>query len=197
MLQGKAIGTLETQRIQTRSNTGTGAPPGDTTAERFEPCPGALESTGKADVPRVNCGRLRVMVADDHEMLRNILVRLLLEEADIEVIGVASNGTEAVRLARMLEPDVIIMDVAMPEINGIEATRRIKSERPTTHIIGFTMNSGPESSTAICAAGANACVSKSGTMEQLLAAVRCGAHSPVSAHLGRTLDRNCLTVGSE
>jgi hypothetical protein len=76
MQQGKAIGTLETQRIQTRSNTGTGAPPGDPTAERFEPGPGALESTGKADVPRVNCGRLRVMVADDHEMLRNSLTEI-------------------------------------------------------------------------------------------------------------------------
>ena len=181
MPAGMSTGFAKDRALRGRSDTRARKSPGSTRSQEFERCRGALESTGEADTRSLRRGRLRVLVADDNEMLRNVLVRLLREEADIEVIGVASNGAEALRLARVLEPGVIIMDVAMPELNGIEATRRIKSELPMTHIVGFTMNSEPECAAAMYASGATACVSKSGTMEQLLAAVRLLVKIPFSS----------------
>ncbi len=76
--------------------------------------------------------RARVLVADDHTLVRNGVVNLLSANATLEVIGEAANGREALNLARQLLPDVIVMDVRMPEMDGIEATRLITSELPGT-----------------------------------------------------------------
>lgn len=82
---------------------------------------------------------IRVMVADDHAVVRQGFKALLNAEADIEVIAEASNGLEAVRLARELTPDVIVMDMNMPEMNGIEASRQILQENPTIKILILSM----------------------------------------------------------
>ena len=192
MPEGMATG-LGDQELRVGSDRETGESPPLREFERRHDASEPIRNEGAWSTP---AGRLRVLVADDHEMLRNVLMRLLREEADIEVVGVASNGAEALRLAHILQPGVVIMDVAMPGLNGIEATRRIKSELPRTHIIGFTMNSEPEGAAAMYAAGATACLSKSGTIEQLLAAVRGGAH-PCFAHLPQTVGRHNPAIGSE
>jgi DNA-binding NarL/FixJ family response regulator len=82
---------------------------------------------------------VRVLLADDHRMLRESL-RRSLEDHNFEVVGEASNGSEAVRLATELQPDVILMDVSMPVLNGIEATRLVRQRGPHTQVIILTMH---------------------------------------------------------
>jgi len=79
--------------------------------------------------------RIRVLLADDHTLFRKGLVRLLAEEADFDVVGEAADGGQAVEMARELMPDMILMDVAMPVMDGLEATRRIKSAMPYVLIV--------------------------------------------------------------
>ena len=83
-------------------------------------------------------GRARVLVTDDHALVRNGVIQLLSKEATLEVVGSAANGLEALSLARQLRPDVIVMDVRMPEMDGLEATRLIMSEFPDTIIVGIS-----------------------------------------------------------
>ncbi len=116
--------------------------------------------------------RLRVLLADDHEIVREGLVCLLGEEHTIEVVGKAANGREAVDLAGRLQPDVVIMDVAMPLIDGAEATRQIKQHLPNTRIIALSMLEDPDTVERMYAAGAEAYVLKTVPSEELLAAIQ-------------------------
>jgi DNA-binding NarL/FixJ family response regulator len=83
---------------------------------------------------------LKILLADDHQIVCDGLRMVLENEAGMQVAGNASTGREAVRLTRELEPDVVIMDVAMPELNGIEATRQIVDAQPATRVIGLSMH---------------------------------------------------------
>ena len=85
-----------------------------------------------------------MLLADDHEIVREGLRSLLSDEPDVEVVGEAANGREAVDQAYRLQPDVIIMDVAMPLINGDDATRQIKAHLPRTRVIALSMHEGPD-----------------------------------------------------
>jgi len=116
--------------------------------------------------------RLRVLVADDHEIVREGLLSLLAEEHNIEVVGEAANGREAVDLAGRLRPDVVIMDVAMPLIEGDEATRQIKMHLPQTRVIALSMYGDEDSVERMRQAGAEAYVLKTAPSEELLAAIR-------------------------
>jgi PAS domain S-box-containing protein len=116
--------------------------------------------------------RLRVLVADDHEIVREGLLSLLGEEHNIEVVGEAANGREAVDLAGRLRPDVVIMDVAMPLIDGDEATRQIKMHLPQTRVIALSMYGDEDSIERMRQAGAEAYVLKTAPSEELLAAIR-------------------------
>jgi two-component system response regulator NreC len=84
---------------------------------------------------------VRIVLADDHSLFREGLKSLLQEDPDLEIIGETGNGREAVRLCRELAPDIIIMDVSMPELNGIEASRQVTKECPETKIIAVSMHS--------------------------------------------------------
>ena len=95
-----------------------------------------------------------VLVADDHPMFRAGMVTVLQDLDDVEVVGQASNGREAVELVGTLSPDVVLMDLRMPEVGGLEATARIKVEHPDTAVIVLTMDSDDDSIFAALRAGA-------------------------------------------
>ena len=119
--------------------------------------------------------RIRVLVADDHALVREGLARLLGAESDIEVVGEASNGQAAVDMAAELLPDVILMDMSMPELNGVESTRAILHSFPNIAIIGLSMFEEEERGQAMRNAGAVDYLSKGGPVAGLLAAIRnCG-----------------------
>ena len=115
---------------------------------------------------------IRILLVDDHAVLREGLARLLGEQVDMHVIGQATNGLEAVQLADQLAPDVILMDISMPKLNGIEATRRIHSQHPRTRIIGLSMFEEPEQARAMRDAGAANYLTKSGASADLIQAIR-------------------------
>jgi len=114
---------------------------------------------------------IRVLVADDHRIVREGLRSLLSEQNDIEIVGEAVHGREAVDLALRLEPEVVIMDVAMPLIDGDEATRQIKTHLPKTRVIALSTYQEPEMMQRMYRAGAEGYVLKTASAEELLAAI--------------------------
>jgi PAS domain S-box-containing protein len=117
---------------------------------------------------------IRVLIADDHALFREGVTRLVNKEPDIGVVGQAANGREAIELARLLNPDVILMDINMPEVSGVEATRAIHRELPHIRIIGLSMHDDLEVSRAISAAGAVGYKNKGCAATELIAAIREG-----------------------
>jgi CheY-like chemotaxis protein len=115
---------------------------------------------------------LRVLLADDHEIVREGLISLLADEHDIQVVGEAANGREAIDQAYRLQPDVVIMDVAMPLINGDDATRQIKMHLPQTRVIALSMYEETDMIEKMCRAGAEGYILKTAPAEQLLAVIR-------------------------
>jgi CheY-like chemotaxis protein/two-component sensor histidine kinase len=116
--------------------------------------------------------RIRVMLADDHAVVRQGIANLLADEPDIEVVGQAADGQEAAQMALKLLPDVILMDVSMPKLNGVEATRAICNDLPEVRIIGLSMFEGAERAQAMRDAGAVNYLSKSGPADVLINAIR-------------------------
>jgi len=83
---------------------------------------------------------IKILLADDHQIMREGLVALLERESGLQVVGEAADGRSAVRLARQLNPDVVVMDVTMPDLNGIDATRRILEENRRIKVIALSMH---------------------------------------------------------
>ena len=117
-------------------------------------------------------GRLRVLLADDHEIVRQGMASLLSEQPNIEIVGQASNGREAINLSFELRPDVVVMDVSMPLMNGDEATRQIKRHVPGTRVVALSMYDEAETIQRMHEAGAESYVLKTAPAEELLAAIR-------------------------
>ncbi|MCE5279330.1 MAG: PAS domain S-box protein [Planctomycetaceae bacterium] len=117
-------------------------------------------------------GRIRVVLVDDHNVMRQGLAALLREEADMVIVGEAGDGHSAVQLVQQVHPDVVLMDISLPGMNGIEATRMIHSQMPHVHIIGLSMFEKVEQAAAMRAAGASDYLTKSGASEALAAAIR-------------------------
>ena len=115
---------------------------------------------------------IRILIADDYRLFREAIGSRLDGETDMQVVGEAEDGRVAVRLARELSPDVIIMDVAMPNLNGVEATRQIVREQPATRIIAFSATLDRRSVQEMLAAGASGCLPKTCSFEELLTAIR-------------------------
>ena len=116
--------------------------------------------------------RIRILLAEDHVVVRQGTRQLLEREQDIEVIGEAGDGEEAVRLASQLKPDVIIMDVAMPKLSGIEATKQIKELLPSTIVLVLTGYDYDEYIFSLLEAGAAGYLMKDVSGDQLIDAIR-------------------------
>ena len=116
--------------------------------------------------------KIRLLLVDDHQVVRAGLRMLFMAEADIEIVGEASDAEEAIRAARELEPDVILMDVVMPGMSGVEATRRIKAANPDTSILALTMHEDEQYFFEMLQAGAAGYVPKRAAPDDLLSAIR-------------------------
>jgi CheY-like chemotaxis protein len=114
---------------------------------------------------------VRVLVADDHKMFREGLVILLNRRSDIELVAEADNGQTACELARQHHPDVVVMDVNMPAMDGVEATRRIKAEMPDVRVIGLSLYESERMEATLHEAGADAYLEKSSPVDTLIAAI--------------------------
>lgn len=116
--------------------------------------------------------KIRIIIADDHAIVRNGLRSLIEHELDMEVIAEADNGRDAVRIALELEPDVVIMDIAMPDLNGIEATRQIITALPRIKIIALSMHADKRYVMEMLKAGASGYILKDNAYEELARAIR-------------------------
>src|SRR5262252_8465172 len=116
--------------------------------------------------------RTRILLADDHALVRQGFRMILEAQPDMEIVGQAGNGREAVELASKLHPDVTVMDVAMPELNGIEATRRITTVSPRTRVLALSMHKDSMYVREILRAGARGYLLKDSGDADLVAAVR-------------------------
>jgi DNA-binding NarL/FixJ family response regulator len=114
---------------------------------------------------------IQILIADDHQVVRFGLCRALEMQAGFEVVGQAVNGLEAVEQAKQLVPDIVIMDIAMPMMNGIDATIQIKKECPKTKIIALSMNSGKQFILDMLQAGANAYLLKTEAIDEIIPAI--------------------------
>ena len=137
--------------------------------------------------------RTRLLLVDDHTILRESLAALVRECADLEVVGEAANGLDAVEAARTLTPDVVLMDVTMPEMNGLEATRQIRKDCPSIQVVVLTMHRDPRTVACTFAAGASGYLLKDCDSAELVEGIR--AVSRGEAFLCRRLSEAVLQEG--
>lgn len=147
--------------------------------------------TAQGGQPATTKGALRVVVADDHAIVRSGLCGLIDSAGDMEVVGEARDGAEAIRLALTLRPDVVVMDVTMPGIDGAEATERILDGAPDVRVLALTMHDDRANLMRLLEAGATGYVIKRAAGDELLRAIRSvGAGEPyVDAMLAGTVLR--------
>lgn len=136
-----------------------------------EPASGSTTAE-PARMPRSVQGRIRMLVADDHAVVREGLVQILSREKDMEIIGEAVDGLDAVEQTRLLRPDVVLMDITMPTLNGLEATLRITTEFPGVRVIGLSMHAKDEMEPQMLAVGAKGYLPKNNPVEELIAMIR-------------------------
>jgi len=115
---------------------------------------------------------IRILLADDHKIIREGLRALLDGESNMEVVAEAEDGRTAVQLTRKLSPDVVVMDISMPDLNGIEATRQILRDHPGAKVIALSMHSDRQFAARMLEAGASGYVVKDAAFEELATAIR-------------------------
>lgn len=142
---------------------------------------------------------IRLLLADDHILVRDGLRMILEAQADMIVVGEAADGREAVTLAAQLQPDVIIMDIAMPELNGIEATRSILDENPRAGIVMLSMHLSSEYIVRALRAGARGYLLKASASMELIAAVRAVAqgHRYLAQRVSASLVEKVVIRGND
>ena len=139
---------------------------------------------------------IRLLLADDHRMLRETLKRSMLDEG-FDVVGEASDGQEAIDLAEELQPDVILMDVTMPDVDGVEATRRIIERRPEARIVMLTMHADQDVIASAIRAGASGYLVKDCSFEEVAATVREAISGEVSQHVAASMLREARGLVDE
>jgi DNA-binding NarL/FixJ family response regulator len=117
-------------------------------------------------------GIIRILIVDDHLILREALRRLLGGEADLQIVGEAADGEEAIRRTVELQPDVVVMDIVMPRVGGIDATRAILRDHPVTRVVILSMHDSDHYIRQSLEAGARGYVAKSSPSRELIAAIR-------------------------
>jgi len=115
---------------------------------------------------------IRLLLADDHAVVRAGTRELLERQPDLDIVGEAADGEEAVRLTHELQPDVVVMDVRMPRLSGVEATRRIKAQCPEVRVLVLTAHDDDEYVFALLQAGANGYLLKTAEIEKVVEAIR-------------------------
>lgn len=115
---------------------------------------------------------IRILLVDDHAMLRQGTAELLNRERDIRVVGEASDGLEAIRLVEQLKPDIVVMDVRMPVMSGIEATQRIRQEHPRVQVLVLTAYDDDQYIFSLLQAGASGYLLKNAPVSELIRAIR-------------------------
>ncbi len=114
----------------------------------------------------------RIMVADDHDLMRQALIDLFSKQSDFRVVAQARDGEEAVKLIKEVSPDVIVMDITMPKLNGLEATKQIKAKYPQVEILVLTVHDDNEHILSILKAGAGGYLTKTASNQEIVQAVR-------------------------
>ena len=114
---------------------------------------------------------INIVLADDHNIIREGLAALLSNHPDMEVMAQANNGRDAVKYALKLKPDVVVMDISMPDLNGIDATRMIKAENPKINVIALSVHTGRRFVTGMIKAGVSGYMLKHCAIEELLEAI--------------------------
>jgi DNA-binding NarL/FixJ family response regulator len=115
---------------------------------------------------------IRVLLVDDHRVVLEGLQSVLKNEPDIELVGAAENGAQAVELVSRLHPDVAVLDVTMPRLNGIDALRQIRAVSPETEVVALSMHAARQVACDMLAAGASSYILKSASIEHLITAIR-------------------------
>jgi two-component system response regulator NreC len=116
--------------------------------------------------------KIHILIADDHTLLRNGICAILKDEQGMLIVGEANDGREAVRLAGQLKPNVVLMDIAMPLLNGLEATRQIKREHPEINVLVLTMYDNEEYFRKMLEVGASGYIIKRAAATELVSAIR-------------------------
>jgi DNA-binding NarL/FixJ family response regulator len=131
----------------------------------------------------------RIVIADDYDLIRDGLKHMLSYEEDLEVVGEASNGREAVELCRRLRPELVLMDIRMPQMDGLEATRAIKAQQPEISVLIITTHENPDYLLEAIKAGAAGYVLKDASNQQIVSAMRraLGGESPINQELATQL----------
>ncbi len=138
---------------------------------------------------------IRVLICDDHKIMREGLRNLLKDKANIVVVGEAENGRDALSLVTKLKPDIVIMDVAMPGLNGMEATKMILREYQETRVIALSMHSGKQFVTGMFRAGASGYLLKDCAFDELMDAIKAvnSKHTYLSREISDVLVREFVS----
>ena len=150
-----------------------------------------------ANMPEHTRRRTRLAIVDDYELARQSLQNMLADEEDIEIVGEAANGRQALLLCSRLRPDLILMDVRMPEMDGLAATREVKQRYPETSVMMLTMHENPDYLLEALKAGAAGYVLKDAHQEEIIEAVRRvrNGESPMDPELAARLLRRLASEG--
>lgn len=142
---------------------------------------------------------IRLLLVDDHDVVRTGLKMLLEGQPDLIIVGEAKNGLQAITLASSLSPDVVVMDLTLPDISGIEATRQLKTDHPDIAVVALTIHEDEQYFFAMLQAGASGYIPKRAAPEDLISAIRAAANNEIYIYpsLTKALVTDYLSRGSQ